>query len=101
MTDGRVEKPEGTVMTIPESDPQWERAHQSWSLHLDLDPTRLSHQERLTLFRTLRTKRTERAGLLGKLPGIVRRGARVDLESLEADLQAAGFDCELRRSETS
>jgi hypothetical protein len=31
------------------------------------------------------------------LPGVVRRGARVDLEDLDARLRAAGVRCELRR----
>jgi hypothetical protein len=51
------------------------------------------------LRRVLRFKRFELPGVAAALPGVVRRGARVDLAPLEAALVATGVHCELRRRE--
>lgn len=91
-------------------DPQWERAHQSWELVVGHE----NGENRLfvaadgadpldsavlqgSLFRILRVKRSERESLLAGLPGVVRRGARVDLLALEQALREAGIVCVLRR----
>jgi hypothetical protein len=42
-------------------------------------------------------KRFELPDVAGALPGVVRRGAHVDLAPLEAALSEAGVRCELRR----
>ena len=84
--------------SVPDADPQWERANQVWSLHLRVDAGQLSKEAQRALFRILRVKRMERSAFLERLPGTIRRGARVDLEPVEAALREAGFDCELRRS---
>ena len=49
--------------------------------------------------RALRVKRFELERVGARLPGVVRRGARVDLEDGEARLREAGVRCELRRRE--
>jgi hypothetical protein len=96
-------------------DPQWERAHQSWELviggrHVEVGA--VAGKERIeadrtvedggepdlkAIFRILRVKRSERTALVSRLPGVVRRGARVDLEPLERALREAGVPCVLRR----
>lgn len=77
---------------------QRERAHQSWELAVELDARALSEPRlRRTLFGVLRVKRSEREALLGRLPGVVRRGARVDLRPLEEALRSGGIPCTLRR----
>jgi len=53
------------------------------------------------LRRVLRVKRSELERLVASLPGVVRRGARVDLIDLELALHAAGVRCALRRREES
>lgn len=78
----------------PPDDPQWERARQSWELFVDVSPLATSYRQ---LLRILRVKRTERADLRARLPGVVRRGARVDLLPLLESLRAAGIACDLRR----
>lgn len=78
-------------------DPQWERAHQAWSLIVHTERAALSPERERALYRVLRTKRFERVALLERLPGPVRRGAFVDLSPLEEELRRAGVDCELRR----
>jgi hypothetical protein len=97
-------------------DAQWERAQQSWELMVGDEnavgrPTArpcetaaasaqgTDESSRKALFRILRVKRSEREGLLAKLPGVVRRGARVDLLPLEQALREAGIPCVLRPSE--
>lgn len=77
------------------SDPaQRERALQAWELFVSAVPdARLME----TLRRVVGFKRFELEALRRKLPGPVRRGARVDLEPLEAALRRAGVACELRR----
>lgn len=77
---------------------QRERARQSWSLAIDAAPEALSEGERRGLLRTLRVKRSERAAFLARLPGVVRRGARVDLEDLQAGLRAEGLPARLFRT---
>ncbi len=73
---------------------QRERARQSWELVvLDGPDPRVLPVVR----KVLRTKRLEMPALVATLPGVVRRGARVDLEPLEASLKEAGVRCELRR----
>jgi hypothetical protein len=96
---------------------QQERAQQSWELFVELppvlvvgfpesdadavesgDPSASDARALLRrLIRILRVKRSERADLLRRLPGVVRRGARVDLLPLETALREAGIGCVLRR----
>jgi len=74
---------------------QYERAHQSWEL-IVLDPP---EPNVLALLRkAVRTKRSDLPKLKACLPGVIRRGARVDLEPIEAQLREAGLRCELRRT---
>jgi len=73
---------------------QRERALQSWELFVD-EP--IGPPERRALRKVLRLKRFEVDAIVGRLPGAVRRGARVDLAPLEAALREAGVRCELRR----
>ena len=49
------------------------------------------------LRRVLRLKRRELERVSAALPGVIRRGARVDLADSEAQLREAGVRCELRR----
>lgn len=79
-------------------DAQWERANQTWSLVVLTDRSELSRDLERSLYRVLRTKRSERSALLERLPGTVRRGAAVDLTPLLEGLRAAGLACELRRT---
>ena len=81
------------MTTTPRSD-QEERARQAWELVVN-EPA--SESVMGALREVLRVKRSERAALEARLPGWVRRGARVDLEPLFAALEAAGVACELRR----
>ena len=83
---------------------QQERARQSWELFVELPAVAtagLADSDARALLRRLlrilRVKRSERADLLRRLPGVVRRGARVDLLPLETALQEAGIVCVLRR----
>lgn len=78
-------------------DPQWERAHQSWALSIDVRLDSLSRGVTRQLYRILRVKRLEREALAQRLPGVVRRGAQIDLEPIATDLRAAGIPCTLRR----
>lgn len=80
-----------------ENDPQWQRAHQAWALVVDVDASTLSEEDRRQLFRVLRVKRMERPDLLQRLPGDVRRGARVDLETAQQSLSEHGIPCRLIR----
>jgi len=73
---------------------QRERALQSWELAV-LEPPDDALVE--TLRRVLHVKRFDLPALRRALPGVVRRGARVDLEALEAGLREAGVSCALRR----
>jgi len=105
------------MRSLPESPDlaQRERALQSWELFVELpavlgaglpDPgpdapgapgpsdARVLLRR---LIRILRIKRSERVDLLRRLPGVVRRGARVDLLPLETALREAGIVCVLRR----
>jgi len=75
---------------------QHERAHKTWSLVVD-EPA--SPSVRRALRRILRVKRSELPAVAAALPGVVRRGARVDLAPLEAALREAGVRCDLRRSD--
>jgi hypothetical protein len=73
---------------------QRERAQQSWELVVHEEPSRAV----LTaLRRLLRVKRSELERVSGSLPGVIRRGARVDLADAAARLREAGVRCELRR----
>ena len=76
------------------TDAQRERARNTWELVVHDAPSRAVLA---ALRRVLRVKRSELERVSGALPGVVRRGARVDLEDLEARLRAAGVSCELRR----
>jgi hypothetical protein len=76
------------------TDAQRERARKTWELVVHDEPSRAVLA---ALRRVLRVKRGELERVSGALPGVVRRGARVDLEDLEARLRAAGVRCELRR----
>jgi len=49
-----------------------------------------------TLRRVLHVKRFDLPALRRSLPGVVRRGARIDLAPLEAGLREAGVACALR-----
>jgi len=80
-----------------ENDPQWQRAHQAWALVLDVDAEGLSKQDLREVYRVLRVKRMERPAFLERLPGAVRRGARVDLEAAHEALSRAGIPCRLVR----
>jgi len=71
---------------------QRERARGSWGLRVGSGPP-LPRAAR----RILRVKRSELAALEQRLPGVVRRGARVDLEPLVEALAAAGVCAELVR----
>jgi len=75
---------------------QRERALQAWELVVQDAPTRPVLR---AIRRALRVKRFELERVAASLPGVVRRGARVDLADLEAELRAAGIRCELRRRE--
>lgn len=73
---------------------QRERALQAWELVVASVPDADGLE---TLRRILRTKRFEQARLEASLPGVVRRGARADLEPIREALARAGIACELRR----
>jgi hypothetical protein len=75
---------------------QRERALQAWELVVHDAPTRRVLR---AIRRALHVKRFELERVSASLPGVVRRGARVDLADLEAQLRAAGVRCELRRRE--
>ena len=83
-------------MTDPRDLAQRERAEQAWELVVHEGPSRAVLA---ALRRVLRVKRSELARLSGALPGVVRRGARVDLAESEARLREAGIRCELRPRE--
>ncbi|UCE86751.1 MAG: hypothetical protein JSU66_03170 [Deltaproteobacteria bacterium] len=74
---------------------QRERALQAWELVV-LETPRSAALEALR--RVLGVKRFELPQLTASLPGVVRRGAQIDLAPLEGALRAAGIRCELRRS---
>ena len=76
------------------NDAQQERAQQSWELVVHDAPSRAVLA---ALRRVLRVKRSELERVSASLPGVVRRGARVDLADSEARLREAGVRCELRR----
>ncbi|HPG27579.1 MAG: hypothetical protein H6748_09185 [Spirochaetaceae bacterium] len=80
-----------------DDDPQWERANQAWQLWIDVAGRDLPADGRRAMLRVLRVKRSEREALLAALPGIVRKGARVDLEAPTARLREAGIPCRLVR----
>ena len=73
---------------------QQERAQQSWELVVHDAPSRAVLA---ALRRVLRVKRSELEHVSAALPGVIRRGARVDLADSEAQLREAGVRCELRR----
>jgi len=84
-------------MTSPHALAQLERACKTWSLVVHEDP---SVSERLELVRRiLRLKRFEAGALAARLPGVVRRGAQVDLQPLLERLTAAGIRAELLKNE--
>jgi hypothetical protein len=74
---------------------QYERAHQSWELVILDSP---GPAVRDALRRIVRLKRFELEKAEAVLPGVIRRGARLDLAPLEAALEEAGIRCQLRRS---
>jgi hypothetical protein len=76
---------------------QRERALKSWELLVLDSPTPVVLD---ALRRVLRIKRFELPRIKSSIPGVVRRGARVDLAPLEAALTEAGVRCELRRATT-
>ena len=76
---------------------QWERAHQFWHLIIDVTSEELSPEHHRELLRTLRIKRAERPAFLVSLPGIVRRGARIDLEPAWIALRKVGIEARLER----
>jgi hypothetical protein len=74
---------------------QRERAAGTWALVIrasGLDPEQLKQVRRL-----LRVHRSEIEGLLARLPGSVRRGARADLQPIADALCEAGIPAELVR----
>jgi hypothetical protein len=73
---------------------QRERARQSFELVVHDEPSRAVLA---ALRRVLRVKRGEIDRVAAALPGVVRRGARVDLADAEARLRAEGVRCELRQ----
>lgn len=74
---------------------QLERARQSWELVLSEVPG----PEFLDAVRKiLRVKRFEMPAFRSTLPGVVRRGAEVDLLPLQAELTALGVRSEIRKS---
>jgi hypothetical protein len=75
---------------------QRERALGAWELVVHEPPT---PAVLAAIRRALRVKRFELDRVGAGLPGVVRRGARVDLEDGEARLRDAGVRCELRRRE--
>jgi hypothetical protein len=83
-------------VTEPRDRAQRERAEQAWELVVHDAPSRAVLA---ALRRVLRVKRSELERVSGALPGLVRRGARVDLAGYEVRLRAAGVRCELRRRE--
>ena len=76
------------------TDAQRERAEKTWELVVHDAPSR---EVLAALRRVLRVKRSELERVAAALPGVVRRGARVDLADAEARLREAGVRCELRR----
>ena len=74
---------------------QRERALQTWGLEV-FDSA--SPEVIAVLRKILRVKRSELAAFSAKLPGTVRRGARVDLEPFAAQLVEAGIRCEVLRA---
>lgn len=76
------------------NDAQRERAEQSWELVVHDPPSR---EVLAALRRVLRVKRHELVRVSAALPGVVRRGARIDLADGAARLREAGVHCELRR----
>lgn len=77
---------------------QRERALQAWELVVEETPDAAGLE---VLRRILRSKRFEKARLADSLPGVVRRGARVDLEPIRDALEAAGIACALRPRESA
>jgi hypothetical protein len=75
---------------------QLERARQSFELVIHDAP---AERVARALRAVLRVKRFDMARVLARLPGVVRRGARVDLEPLADALAALGIDCEVRRTQ--
>lgn len=75
-------------------DAQRERATRAWELVIEeaATPATLA-----ALRRVLRFKRFELPDVAASLPGVVRRGARVDLAPLERALAECGVRCALRR----
>jgi hypothetical protein len=99
-------EPEDTPKSVTDlrhldpADPQWERAHQAWQLRVNLPAHALDPESKRLLIQTFRVKRSERQHFLESLPGVVRRGARIDLEQLKESLSAGGIPCVLDRRES-
>jgi phosphoglycolate phosphatase len=74
---------------------QFERAHGSWELVVELDGE--DEQAVEGLRRALRFSRSDRSMLRAMLPGAVRRGARVDLLPMLEKLRERGLDAKIRR----
>jgi hypothetical protein len=74
---------------------QRERAEGRWVLVIR--EARLSREQLGHVRRVLRVHRSELAGFLARLPGEVRRGARVDLLPLVEALRAGGVGADLVR----
>lgn len=80
------------------SEAQRERALGAWELVISEGPE-LDDERWLRIRKALRFKEADLAPLRGRLPGPVRRGARVDLELPLARLRERGIAAELRRRE--
>lgn len=83
-------------MTPDAREVQRERALQAWELAVLEEPDDVLME---TLRRVLHVKRFDLPALRRALPGVVRRGARVDLAEMEVGLREAGVSCALRRRE--
>lgn len=72
-----------------DTDPaQLERARQTWGLAIETSADAFTPATLTRVCRLLRVKSFEREAFVARLPGIVRRGARVDLEPLAEALAA-------------
>ncbi|MGH0038374.1 MAG: hypothetical protein ACQGVK_25350 [Myxococcota bacterium] len=83
----------------PDARAQRERAAGAWALWIEQRPG--SEAEWSALRRALRFSRADEAWLRARVPGAVRRGARLDLEAAVEALRALGFRASLRRAGTA
>ena len=68
---------------------QWERARGAFGLVVEAAPADAAAWKRLRL--ALRMSRADESWFRERVPGVVRRGARQDLEPLAERARAAGF----------